>query len=188
MREVKTIAVVGAGPAGRTLARLSALAGYRTVLEDVIPGSLSRAQNEISAAIDAAVNAGSIGRGEADAALARIEYANSIEGAAREAELVFEAVPDEMESKLEIFSLLDRVCLPNTVIASNARSLTIDDCASMTYRRQNIVGMYIDDACTSARIVCGSETDQATLDAALAVARRMVREVSCESRQGAASA
>lgn len=185
MAEVKTIAVIGAGPAGRTLARLAAVAGYRTVLEDVIPGSLQRAKDEIRAALDSAVTAAALTRALADAAAARIEYASSIEGAAREAELVFEAVPDEMESKLEIFSLLDRICRPNTVIVSNARSLTIDDCASMTYRRNNIVGMYVEGG--AATIVPGSEADEATIAAALAVARRMMGEVTCATSQSAAS-
>ena len=98
MAEVKTIAVIGAGIMGRGIAHAAALGGYRTILEDLLPGALRKAENEIRANLDKAVELGKVTAPDADAALRRLEYAGSVEEAAREADLVIEAVPEEIAS------------------------------------------------------------------------------------------
>ena len=91
MAEIRTIAVIGAGTMGRGIAHVAALGGYRTVLEDLIPASLRKAENEIRSNLDRAVELGKVSAGDASAALERIEYAGSVEEAAREAT---ERLPD----------------------------------------------------------------------------------------------
>src|SRR3954469_25017523 len=130
MPEIRTVAVIGAGIMGRGIAHVAALGGYRTVLDDLIPGALRKAEDEIRANLDKAIELKKVSSGDADAALKRLEYAGSVEEAAREAELVIEAVPEEMESKIEIFTLLDKICRPGTVLASNTSSLSITEIAS----------------------------------------------------------
>ena len=88
-----TVAVIGAGRVGRELARRAAMAGYRVVLEDLIPTSLERATDEIRLYLDTAAAAGHLPQSEADEAFARIECATSIEGAARRARIVMETGP-----------------------------------------------------------------------------------------------
>ena len=132
MAEVKTIAVIGAGIMGRGIAHVAALGGYRTVLEDLLPNALRNAESEIRSNLDKAVELGKVAAGEADAAFKRLEYAGSVEEAARQADLVIEAVPEEMESKIEIFTLLDKICRPGTILASNTSSLSITEIASVT--------------------------------------------------------
>src|SRR6266481_6571798 len=107
--QIKTISVIGAGIMGRGIAHSAALGGYRTIIEDIVPASLRRAESEIRANLDKAVELGKVTKEAADAAPKRIEYAGSVEEAAREADLVIEAVPEEMESKIEIFTLLDKI-------------------------------------------------------------------------------
>src|SRR5437879_4641602 len=97
---------------GRGIAHVAALGGYRTILEDVLPAALRKAENEIRAYLDKAVEIGRVAKSDANAAFDRIEYAGSVEQAARDADLVIEAVPEEMESKIEIFTLLDKVSRP----------------------------------------------------------------------------
>jgi 3-hydroxybutyryl-CoA dehydrogenase len=178
--EIKTIAVIGAGTMGRGIAYAAALGGYRTVLEDILPNALRRAESEIRSNLDKAVELGKVAAKDADAAFTRLEYAGSVDEAARQADLVIEAVPEELESKIEIFTLLDKICRPTTILASNTSSLSLTEIASVTYRAKKIVGMHFFNPVHKMKlleIVKGLETDDDTLAAAVEVGRRMGKEV-----------
>jgi 3-hydroxybutyryl-CoA dehydrogenase len=178
--QIKTIAVIGAGTMGRGIAHASALGGYRTILEDILPAALRRAESEIRANLDKAVELGKVASGDANAAFARLEYAGSVDEAARQADLVIEAVPEELESKIEIFTLLDKICRPTTILASNTSSLSLTEIASVTYRAKKIVGMHFFNPVHKMKlleIVKALETDEDTLAAAVEVGRRMGKEV-----------
>jgi 3-hydroxybutyryl-CoA dehydrogenase len=177
---VRAIGVIGAGRVGRGIALAAAMGGYRTILEDLLPNALRRAEIEIRASLDQATTLRRIPSGAADATLSRIEFAGSVEGAARAADLVIEAGPEEMESKTEIFTLLDKICRPDTILVSNLTSLSISEIARVTYRPRNCVGMRFPDpgeAQTRLEIIRGLETDDEALAATIEVGRRMGREV-----------
>jgi 3-hydroxybutyryl-CoA dehydrogenase len=178
--EIRTIAVTGAGIMGRGIAHTAALGGYRTILEDILPAALRKAENEIRANLDKAVELGKVTKDDADQAFSRLEYASSVEQAAREADMVIEAVPEEMESKIEIFTLLDKVCRPTTILASNTSSLSVTEIASVTYRAPKCVGMHFFNPVHKMKlleIVRALETDDETLAAAVEVGKRMGKEV-----------
>jgi len=178
--ELKTIAVIGAGTMGRGIAHSAALGGYRTILEDILPNALRRAESEIRTNLDKAVDLGKVSAGDADAAFSRLEFAGSVDEAARQADLVIEAVPEELESKIEIFTLLDKICRPTTVLASNTSSLSLTEIASVTYRPKKIVGMHFFNPVHKMKlleIVRALETDDDTLATAVNVGRRMGKEV-----------
>jgi 3-hydroxybutyryl-CoA dehydrogenase len=178
--EVRTVAVIGAGIMGRGIAHAAALGGYHTILEDLLPTALRKAETEIRAHLDQAVELGKVDASDADAAFSRLEYARSIDEAARQADLVIEAVPQEMESKMEIFIMLDKFCRPGTILASNASSLSITEIASVTYRATKCVGMRFFNPVhkmTRLEIVRALETDDDTLAAVVEVAKRMGKEV-----------
>ena len=180
MAEIQTVAVIGAGIMGSGIAHAAALGGYRTILEDLLPNALRKAESEIKANLDKAVELGKVSAGAADAAFRRVEYAGSVEQAAREADLVIEAVPEEMESKIEIFTLLDKICRPTTILASNTSSLSITEIASVTYRAKKCVGMHFFNPVHKMKlleVVRALETDDDTLAAAAEVGRRMGKEV-----------
>jgi 3-hydroxybutyryl-CoA dehydrogenase len=165
---------------GRGIAHAAALGGYRTILEDLLPGALRKAENEIRANLDKAVELGKATAPDADAAFRRLEYAGSVDEAAREADLVIEAVPEEMESKIEIFTLLDKICRPTTILASNTSSLSITEIASVTYRGKKIVGMHFFNPVHKMKlleVVRALETDDDTLASAVEVGKRMGKEV-----------
>ena len=179
MAEVRTIAVIGAGIMGRGIAHVAALGGYRTVLEDLLPAALRKAEGEIRANLDKAVELKKFSADDAHAALGRLEYAGSVEEAAREADLVIEAVPEEMESKIEIFTLLDKICRPGTILASNTSSLSVTEIASVTYRPRKCLGMHFFNPVHKMKlleIVRALETDDDTIAAGVAVARKMGKE------------
>ncbi len=180
MAEVRTIAVIGAGIMGRGIAHAAALGGYRTILEDILPTALRKAETEIRTNLDKAVELGKVTQADADDAFSRLEYASSVEQAAREADLVIEAVPEEMESKIEIFTLLDKVCRPATILASNTSSLSVTEISSVTYRAPKCVGMHFFNPVHKMKlleIVRALETDSETLAAAVEVGKRMGKEV-----------
>jgi 3-hydroxybutyryl-CoA dehydrogenase len=177
---IRTITVIGAGTMGRGIAHAAALGGYRTILEDLLPNALRKAETEIRSNLDKAVELGKVKSADADAAFARIEYAGSVDQAAREADLVIEAVPEEMESKIEIFTLLDKICRPSTILASNTSSLSITEIASVTYRAKKCVGMHFFNPVHKMKlleVIRALETDDETLAAVVEVGKRMGKEV-----------
>jgi len=177
---IETIAVIGAGIMGRGIAHAAALGGYRTILEDLLPTALRRAESEIRANLDKAVELQKVTAADAEAAFRRLEYAESVDEAAREADLVIEAVPEEMESKVEIFTLLDKICRPTTILASNTSSLSITEIASVTYRAKKCVGMHFFNPVHKMKlleVVRALETENDTLDSAVEVGKRMGKEV-----------
>jgi 3-hydroxybutyryl-CoA dehydrogenase len=177
--EVRTVAVIGAGIMGRGIAHVAALGGYRTILEDILPAALRRAESEIRSNLGKAVELGKVAAPEAAAAMGRLEFAQSVEEAARQADLVIEAVPEELESKIEIFTLLDKICRPGTILATNTSSLSITEIASVTYRAPKCVGMHFFNPVHKMKlleVVRGLETDQDTLDTAAEVGGRMGKE------------
>lgn len=112
--------MIGAGTAGRSFGIACATAGFRIVLEDVMPANLRRAQQEYAQL--------------ASSASGTLEPAATIEAAVREADAVVDFVPDELESKLEIFCLIDRMAPPKTILLTPSDALSITDLASCTYR------------------------------------------------------
>ena len=119
---IRTVAVIGAGRMGRSFALACAAAGFDVVLEDVMPAKLRRAQEEYAELAPASAGGG------------RLRVALTVEDAVREADVVVDFVPDELESKLEIFCLVDRMAPPKTVLLTPSDALSITDLASCTYR------------------------------------------------------
>ena len=180
MTEIRTIAVIGAGAIGRGIAYASALGGYRTILEDILPSSLRTAAEELREHLARAADLGTVSKPEALAAFCRLEYASTVEQAAREADLVIEAVPEELESKIEIFTLLDKICKPHTILVSNTSSLSVTELASVTYRAAKVAGMRFANAVFTApqlEIVRARLTDDETISACTEVGRRMGKDV-----------
>jgi 3-hydroxybutyryl-CoA dehydrogenase len=178
--QIKTVAVIGAGIMGRGIAHAAALGGYRTILEDLLPNALRKAETEIRANLDKAVELGKVEAADAKAAFSRIEYAGSVDEATREADLVIEAVPEEMESKIEIFTMLDKICRPTTILASNTSSLSVTEIASVTYRAKKCIGMHFFNPVHKMKlleVVRALETDDETLAAVVEVGKRMRKEV-----------
>src|SRR5579863_9681956 len=125
------VAIIGAGPLGRWLALAAARAGYTVLLEDVMPANLHHAQEYLRQELG-------------PAALPMVKFVMTIEDAVREADLAIDCVPDELESKLEIFCLLDRMAPPRTIFITPTTRLSIADLASCTYRADKCVGLGVD--------------------------------------------
>jgi 3-hydroxybutyryl-CoA dehydrogenase len=133
----ETVAIIGAGPLGRWLALSAARAGYRVLLEDVMPANLRHAQETLRQQLGAE-------------ALPNVAFVSTIEDAVRQADLAIDCVPDELESKLEILWLLDRMAPPRTVLATPTTRLSIADLASCTYRPEKVIAIAAEASALSA--------------------------------------
>ena len=130
---IQDVAVIGAGPLGRRLAALISGAGFNTVLEDILPSNLRKAADYLTGDdFKDAVHRGNL------------RFASSVEDAVRSADLIVDCVPDELESKLEIFSLLDRMAPPLAIFVTPTQELSIADLASCTYRPDRCIAIQFD--------------------------------------------
>ena len=130
-----TVAIIGAGPLGRWLALAAARAGYRVLLEDVMPANLHHAEEYLRRQLDAEMLASSP---------LPVQFVSTVEDAVHEADLAIDCVPDELESKLEILWLMDRMAPPRTVLATPTTRLSISDLAGCTYRAERCVAIGVD--------------------------------------------
>ena len=123
--QIRKVAVIGAGQAGRRFALRCAQSGFDVILEDVMPANLRRAEAEFSD-LSGQMQAGSL--------TGSLTFALTVEDAVRDADIAIDFVPDELESKLEIFCLIDRMAPPKTILCTPSEALSITDLASCTYR------------------------------------------------------
>jgi 3-hydroxybutyryl-CoA dehydrogenase len=178
--EIKTIGVIGAGTTGRGIAYAAVLGGYRTVLEDVSFEMREQGAAYISQMLEDGVSRGKVAPQQKEQALANLSTARSVEDVCREADLLIEAVPEEMEVKLEIFTIFDKFAKPGAILASNTSSLSITEIASITFRAEDCIGMHFLDPVAETKlleIVRALETSEATLQSCVEVGRRMGKEV-----------
>ncbi len=140
-----TLALIGAGQAGRSLAAEAVRAGHRVVLEDVLPSRLRDALSEI----------GTVGQSGS------LHLATTVEEAVREADLVIDFVPDELESKLEILSMVDRMAPPKTIICMPTRVLSISDLAACTYRADRCIAVRLLE--DESALITGRQTSSETV-------------------------
>lgn len=178
--DVETIGVIGAGAMGRGIAYAAAYGGYRTILEDVSPEMLEQGVAYIRDALEEGIARGKVTEEQRKTALAKLTTSRSLEQACREADLLIEAVPEEMEVKLEIFTIFDRFARPAAILASNTSSLSITELAAITFRAENCIGMHFFNPVPKMKlleIVRALETSEATVQTCVAAGRRMGKEV-----------
>jgi len=156
----ETVAIIGAGPLGRWLALAAARAGFRVLLEDVMPNNLHHAQEYLRQELSPALLRQEFSSQAVDTrALAAVAFVSTIEDAVREADLVIDCVPDELESKLEILWLLDRMAPPRTVFATPTTRLSITDLANCTYRPEKCIAIAAEASSLAGNPTAGSGTE-----------------------------
>jgi 3-hydroxyacyl-CoA dehydrogenase len=178
--EIKTIGVIGAGPSGRAIAHLSALAGYRTIFEAVSQEFLEDGLASIRKLLDDGANNGSITVQQKIEALASLSTSRSVEDVCREADLLIEAAQEEMEVKLEIFTLFDKFAKPAAILASSSPTIPIDELAEITFRTENCIGLRFRDLLSPSgqlEIIRTADTSETTVKSCMEVGKRMGREI-----------
>lgn len=139
---MKNIAVIGSGTMGNGIAHAFAQQGFQVALIDISQAALDKALATISKNLDRVVAKGTITEADKTLTLKNISTFTVMAEAVKNADLVIEAATENVEIKLNIFRDLDKVCPPNTVLASNTSSISITKIASVTKRPDKIIGMH----------------------------------------------
>lgn len=135
------VAVVGGGLMGSGIAEVAARAGYQTVVREVNDDLVTQATGRIRKSLDRAVDRGKLDAESRDATMARVRGTAALEELA-EADLVIEAIVENLDAKKELFASLDTLCPEHTIFASNTSSLTITGMAAATTRPDRFVGLH----------------------------------------------
>jgi 3-hydroxybutyryl-CoA dehydrogenase len=176
---IRQISVIGTGTMGRGIAYLSAVAGYDTVIHDVDTGALDAAKANIESTLRKGVEKGKVDPAAAEAASRRIQLASDLEPAVRQADLIIEAVPEDLDLKQNLFSQADVFCGEETILASNTSSISITLLAGSVERRDRFAGMHFFNpphAMKLIEIVRGERTSDDTIEQIREVALRMGKE------------
>ena len=136
------VAVVGAGTMGHGIAQVLALAGYDTALTDSNAAVLEAAPARIEENLDGGVTRGKITEGNAREAMSRIQLLGDLEAAVTDADLVIEAVIEDLGVKRDLFARLDSLTVASAVLATNTSSLSVAAIAAATTRPDRVLGMH----------------------------------------------
>ena len=138
---IQKIGVIGAGQMGNGIAQVAACAGYDVVMVDIKDEYVEKGLGTIQFSLGKLVSKERMSQEDADAALGRIETGTD-RLACADCDLVVEAVPEILELKTSIFSELDGLCKPETILASNTSSISISTIAQATQRPDKVIGMH----------------------------------------------
>lgn len=176
--EIKTIGVIGAGTMGSGIAQVAAEAGFEVIMRDIEDNFVHRGMSNINKNLGRAVDKGKKSKEEADAIVGRVRGTTNLEDL-KAADLVIEAVIENMDMKKELYGELDRVCGPDTVFASNTSGLSITEMASATKRPGKVVGMHFFNPVPVMKLVeviMGASTSKETFQLIMEISRKLGKE------------
>lgn len=186
-QEVKTVGVVGCGTMGSGICEVSARAGFDVVFHEISDEAVAAGRERIRRSIERAVERGKMERSEAGEIVSRISSATRLEGLSG-CDLVFEAVPEYLELKKQVFAELDGVLPPEAILATNTSSLPVIDMAVATSRPDRVIGFHFFNPAQVMKLVelvHTVATDQAVIDTGKSFAERLGKiAIQCRDRAG----
>jgi 3-hydroxybutyryl-CoA dehydrogenase len=139
---IKQIGVIGSGIMGAGIAQVSAMKGYSIMLEDVEGKALDNAKASVEKSLGRLMKKGKISEPDVKSTLDRIQFTMDLREACEKADLVVEAVFENLEVKHQIFREFERVCKPECIMASNTSAIPITEIAAVTNRPDKVVGIH----------------------------------------------
>ncbi len=140
-RDFRTVGVVGLGTMGAGIAEVFAREGLQVVGVEPTEEALERGRGHLRSSTDRAVSRGKLTEADRDALVARVRFSTSMEDLA-DVDLLVEAVPERLDLKQEVFAAADKICRPDTVLATNTSSLSVTEISVATSRPSKVVGMH----------------------------------------------
>ncbi|MEK6571681.1 MAG: 3-hydroxyacyl-CoA dehydrogenase NAD-binding domain-containing protein [Bacteroidota bacterium] len=165
-RAPKTIGIVGAGTMGAGIAHVVARAGCEVILHDLSSEILANALDRIRRELDSDVQKGRLDPSGRSETLAKIHPRTNFNDLAH-GEVVIEAALEDLTTKKEIFARLDKICQPETILATNTSSLSVTAIAAATERRDRVIGMHFFNPAHLMKlveVVWGHETSGTTVN------------------------
>ena len=178
--DVKKIVVIGAGLMGSGIAYISAWNGLEVKMVDIKEEFIEKGMERIRTDVMTGIDKGKMTMSEAEGLMGRLSATTNLEEAVKDADLVIEAIFENMKVKKEVFGKIDAAAPAHTVIASNTSSLSIDELATATKRPDKVVGMHYFSPVAAMKlleIVIGEKTSDETIAAAIAVAEKQGKKI-----------
>ncbi len=167
VENIKTVAIVGAGFMGPGLAQVFAMQGYPVYLMDVRPEALPKALDSLRSNLKQMAEAAIIPQSNIERFIKEVHVTTDMREAVKSAQLVIEAVNENLELKQKIFQELDRVCSPETLLCTNTSVISITEIASRSIHRERIVGTHFwnpPHLIPLVEVVKGKDTSDETLN------------------------
>ena len=184
---IQKIGVIGAGQMGNGIAQVAAVAGYEVVMIDIKEDYIQKGMETINFSLGKLVMKERMTVTDADSAIGRITTGTD-RNLCADCDLVVEAVPEILSLKAEIFSELDGICKPETILASNTSSISISTIAGSTNRPDKVIGMHFMNPVPIMKlveIINGDGTSEATNQAVVEAAEKMGKTaLSCNDAPG----
>jgi 3-hydroxybutyryl-CoA dehydrogenase len=184
---IEHIAIIGAGQMGNGIAQVSSCAGYKVTMIDIKQEFVDKGMSTIEKSLAKLVSKEKISEEEAQSALSRISISTN-NSSASDADLVIEAIPEVLSYKTDLFRELDSFCKPETILATNTSSISIDSIASATGRPDKVIGMHFMNPVPIMRlveIINGSDTSDEVNTAVVNAAGQMGKTaLSCNDSPG----
>lgn len=179
MALIKKITILGSGIMGHGIAQVSAMAGYDVTLRDIDSSLLDKALEKVKWSLNKLVEKQKITQIEAERILSRITPEVNLELSLKDADLILEAVPEDLGIKKKVYADVDRFAEEKTIYASNTSTLPITELAALTHRSERFIGLHFFNPPQLMRLVeviPGRNTNQYTIDAGLDFVMRVGKE------------
>jgi 3-hydroxybutyryl-CoA dehydrogenase len=174
--EIKRICVLGAGLMGAGIAQVAAEAGLDVTMRDIEDRFVQGGLNTIKKNYERAIGKGKMSKEQADGFLARVKGVVNLGDGVKGADLVIEAIIENMDLKRKVYKELDQLCAKETILASNTSGLSITEIASVTKRPGKVIGMHFFNPVPVMKlveIIKGQSTSEETYKVIRALAEKM---------------
>lgn len=166
MNAIKRVGVLGAGTMGNGIAQMASQCGFQVFMLDTEEKFIQRGLDTIKKSLNRLKKKGQIAEEEEDKIYSRIKGTLDFDETAGDADLIIEAIPEDLKLKQDIFRQLDKTCPTNTILATNTSTISISAIASATNRTDRVIGMHFAHPVPIMRgveIIKGLDTSEETL-------------------------
>ncbi len=138
---INKVGIVGCGLMGAGIAQAAAQGGFETIMVDIDADLVANGRTRIDKSLAKGIDLGKLDEATRDETLARLSGSTDRNDLA-DCDLVIEAITEKLGAKHELFTALDKLCKPETILASNTSSLSITELSAATSRRDRFVGLH----------------------------------------------